>query len=1045
MHGHAAARAWRWDSGSAEPPWSLVGDDGEQVAPHLGVVGVLLVERRHAAHIGREIGHGDELHALLGQGGAGREFTLFPEAAHQQRGVLAGLQEDLAVLFVQAFPQLGGNHQGLGRDHVLVQQHVFRQLVLAGGLVRDDVAFRAIDLAGAEALGHFLVGYDHRCGAQQLHHLDVRIHLLHPDAQPHQVFAAVDGLVGAVERAGAAVVPAQHDVAGRLELLREPVAHRAVQVAEHVRGVAEQEGQVERLQRRHRFRERAHVEFRGVDLAGLEHLHRLGLVAQRGIGEELDPVAALGAGLHLGGEALHRLGDGIAVGMDVPGPQRRGGLAGGGPCPERQHGGECCPETLAHVFSPFSRKLVVAEAGCAGSRRVAIAQHSPGDSSVGASDFQAGTRRQNHSPAARGLALRMRCASSAVADGQRGRSIAHHDALAARIGAAQPHRLAMHVGAGDGLQPAGHVHLAHFGAARAQLLHGGGQEALFLQHGGAVEVAEVRQVDGLLRRQPPVEDAMQRLGGVVDDERAARAATAHRELAGGLVEDQGRGHGGAGALAGLHAVGDGPAGRVAGREAEVGQLVVQQEALDHLAGAELVLDGRRHRHGIAAGVHHADVAGAVLDLVGHRCQRRLHGPRRARLGHLQALRADEARALGQVGGIEQARPTARRRLHEIGVGHVEPAVGEGQARGLVVVVEPVGAGLQVLRAVRPGLQRHAGCGRLLQDAEDLRHGDRPGAGRRESAHAVGMGRHGVVAAQGFALLRLVARQVRQAQLAGIRRMALHLGHDGLGDLAFQQGLGTVLRDGPQHGREFRIAQHMPHGPGLARRIEEVGPRGRVLRQVFLVGEQAVEPGAHLEAALGQSDGGLEQLCPGQHSMLAVRHLQHAHGAGHADRAATDHAVVERHGLAVPAEEQVLAGGGRGGLAPVVRLHLAARGVQQEGAAADAAGLGFDQREHHLHRDGRIDGRPAGLEHLVARIGGQRIGRGDRELARGPSRLLRVPRRPLGLVRHRIGELRGGGAGGQQGRGGSQRQGGAAGGRELHAGTPPSSCNGMISG
>src|SRR5438552_3814625 len=51
-------------------------------------------------------------------------------------------------------------------------------------------------------------------------------------------------------------------------------------------------------------------------------------------------------------------------------------------------------------------------------------------------------------------------------------SVAHHHALAARVSAAQPHRRAVSLAARDGLQAAGHVHLAHLGTACPQGLDG---------------------------------------------------------------------------------------------------------------------------------------------------------------------------------------------------------------------------------------------------------------------------------------------------------------------------------------------------------------------------------------------------------------------------------------------------------------------------------------------------------------------------------------------------------------------------------------------
>ena len=139
-------------------------------------------------------------------------------------------------------------------------------------------------------------------------------------------------------------------------------------------------------------------------------------------------------------------------------------------------------------------------------------------------------------------------------------------------------------------------------------------------------------------------------------------------------------------------------------------------------------------------------------------------------------------------------------------------------------------------------------------------------------------------------------------------------------------------------------------------------------------------------------------------MLLVRHLQHAHGAGHADRAAAHHAVVELHGFAVGAEKEFFVRSGGGSLAAVVGLHGFAGAVQQEGAAADAARLRLHQGQHHLHGNGCVDGRTPGLEDLVARIRGQRVGGGHGKFLGGPAGLFGVAGRAFGLGGHGVGEL-----------------------------------------
>ena len=446
---------------------------------------------------------------------------------------------------------------------------------------------------------------------------------------------------------------------------------------------------------------------------------------------------------------------------------------------------------------------------------------------------------------------------------------------------------------------------------------------------------------------------------------------------------------------------------VARGEAEVGQLIVQQKTLDHLARTKRIFDGGGHGQCVAVRVHDADVAGAVFGLVGHGGQAGLAAAGVAGLGCLHALCTDELGATGEVAGVEQAHPAAAGGLHEVGVGHIEGAVGKGQACRLGVEVQPLGRGQAVL-------QRQAGGVGVVQDAQNLAHGDGARAGGRKAAEAVVLRAGAVVGAQRLAFFGLVAGQVGQAQAAGVGGVLLHLVHHGLGHWAFVQGAAAPGGDQAQHGGQLGVFQHMAHGPGFACGVVEVGGCYRVFGQKLFVRQQGVQPRAELEAALGQLNGGLEQGGPGQLAMLAVRQLQHAHGAGNAHRAATDHSVMKNQGLAVGIEKKAFVGGGGRRLSPVIGLHLATARVQQEGATANPAGLGFDQCQHHLHCNGCIHGRATGLEHLVASISGQRVGRCHRKLGGGPARFFGVAGRPLGLGGHGVAQARAAAAGGQQG-------------------------------
>ena len=119
----------------------------------------------------------------------------------------------------------------------------------------------------------------------------------------------------------------------------------------------------------------------------------------------------------------------------------------------------------------------------------------------------------------------------------------------------------------------------------------------------------------------------------------------------------------------------------------------------------------------------------------------------------------------------------------------------------------------------------------------------------------------------------------------------------------------------------------------------------------------------------------------------VGQLQHAHGAGHPHRETAGGGLHEGHRLALLVEEELAVDGGRRGLAAVIGGHLVTVVVHQKGAAADPAGLGLHQGQHHLHGHRGVDGAAAGPQHLVAGVGGQRVGGGHREALRGPAGLL----------------------------------------------------------
>jgi hypothetical protein len=618
--------------------------------------------------------------------------------------------------------------------------------------------------------------------------------------------------------------------------------------------------------------------------------------------------------------------------------------------------------------------------------------------------------------ASRGPAQRRTVTGRRRGGGRASSSLAPHRPLAPRVGTAEAAlRRAL-----QRLQSAGELGLDHRMPARLQGLHGGLRKAALLEHHRPVVVGGVGQVDRTLHVQAPVQRRDQGLGGVVDDAGAARRAQAHRQAAVAAVEDQRRAHARARALAGLHAVGHRPPARVARRQREVGQLAVEQEtagqaaaAVAHQAGAEHGFDRRRHRQRAALGVDHADVAGAVLGLLrlrrpGPRRAARLPGRRRA-----HAALADPRRALVEVVRIEQARPAARGRGHVVGVGDMGRTVGIGQARRFAVAVQPVGRRLPFPQ--RGGRQRAQPGRQPIEQAEDLHHRQLPRTRRRHAADAPVLQ---PVGAQRLALDGTVGRQVAATQPPRVAGMAAHATHDVGGHRALVQRHRPLLRDRPQHLRQRRVAQHVADGLRLAVGAVEVGRRLRVGLQGGVRGQQAVQPRADRKAALGQRDGGLEQARPGQPAVPAVCLLEHAHHAGHTDRATADRSLPQRHGLAVGAQEQAFVGLAWRRLAAVPGLHVPAVPVQQEGAAADAAGLRLDQGQHHLHRHRRIQRTATGHKDLPAGLGGQRVGGRHRHAPERPARLGLQAGRTLGLRRQRVGRRwrrRAAGQPGQRGR------------------------------
>lgn len=186
--------------------------------------------------------------------------------------------------------------------------------------------------------------------------------------------------------------------------------------------------------------------------------------------------------------------------------------------------------------------------------------------------------------------------------------------------------------------------------------------------------------------------------------------------------DDGGGHGGTGALATLHAVGHGAAVGL-GHEGEVGQLVVEQEPGGHDAGAERVLHRGGHADRVAEAIDDGQVRGAGFlrkTLGGHAvlgaAPGRVAGTERA-----GAVHVDQLGTGGEVRGVDQA---GDRNGHEIAVGQIGAAIGEGELAGLDAD----------MRDVRVG--RLAGQHEMVHNRQDLQHSHAAGTRRAHAADAI---------------------------------------------------------------------------------------------------------------------------------------------------------------------------------------------------------------------------------------------------------------------------------------------------------------------
>ncbi len=228
------------------------------------------------------------------------------------------------------------------------------------------------------------------------------------------------------------------------------------------------------------------------------------------------------------------------------------------------------------------------------------------------------------------------------------------------------------------------------------------------------------------------------------------------------------------------------------------------------------------------------------------------------------VRLDQRAALGEIGRVEQARD---RNGHEIGIGQIAGAVGESEPLGLgegVGCAQGEGRGAEVERC---------------QQAERLADRDRARRGRSRAAHAM----IAIKRADRLAFLGVIIGEILDCQLARPARIVLHRLGDVGGDGAFVKRLRAVAANDLQRVGERRILQLVTDRPGPALAIEEIGARiGRESRGTD-IRQHLGEAERNREAVAGKRNRRLEQLGPGELTVLVVHQLQRREHTGDADR------------------------------------------------------------------------------------------------------------------------------------------------------------------
>ena len=380
--------------------------------------------------------------------------------------------------------------------------------------------------------------------------------------------------------------------------------------------------------------------------------------------------------------------------------------------------------------------------------------------------------------------------------------------------------------------------------------------------------------------------------------------------------------------------------------------------MDHPAGAEKAFHRSGHGDDVAVAVDDDEVGGAagLLGGVGGTGSGSagLAG-RRRRTGDLCR---DQGRPGLEVGGVQKA---LHRHVHEVRIAEIAVAVG---------VHQPAGLGEEV-----PALHRLRTVGGDVgvgKDAQPHQH-RRSARGRWRHADHIDL----VGPADRLGDLGLVGLQVGERQ--GSRQVALgRAPHDGLGDLALQQGGRPLGGDLAQGGGIGRVLQDVAGLDQLAIWLGEIGHGVGLLGLGRAGGGQGGQSRGDGKTLVGQGFSLGEEVLPGQAPVGLLGHVQHGHGAGHAGGPSAGHGGDEGQGLAVRAQEHVGRGAHGRGLTAVVGGDLSGLRivVGHEGPTADARALWLHQAQGRLHRYRRVHRRAAAPQDRDARLHRQGMGGGD---------------------------------------------------------------------